>query len=638
MARRLYLENRSVEEALSLWLKSLREAGALQTETEMIPVRESLGRVTARAVYAGRHSPHFLAAAMDGISLCADSTLGARESSPVRLVRDRDFSEVDTGDPLPEGHNAVVMAEDVVELDERTIELIRPAGPWEHVRPVGEDLVKTEMILPAGHRIRPYDIGGLLAGGVFSVPVYRKPKFVLIPTGSEIRRAEDPLEKGDLVEYNSAIFAALLSTWGAESVTADIVPDDLPAIREALLQAARKADGVIINAGSSAGREDYTHQAVADLGEVLVHGLNVKPGKPALLGRIGTVPVVGLPGYPVSATLDCELLVKPLVEAMVPSPLPGRPRVKAVISRRTPSTGGSREFLRVSAGRVGQTLVATPLARGAGVISSLIRADGLLVIPELSEGYQPGDEVTLELFRSPEEIERNVVAIGSHDLTLDLLGSVMGTLDPGRRLTSANTGSFGGLMALMRGEAHLAGIHLLEENTGDYNFSYVRKYLNPEDFVLMNLAYRSQGLIVLPGNPRGIGSIQDVAARGLSYVNRQKGSGTRILLDWMLSREGLDSGGISGYALEEYTHLGVATAVVSGRADCGLGVYGAARALELDFVPLAEERYDLCIRRDFYESAGFAVLKEALLSEVFRSRVEELGGYSLRDSGKMLME
>jgi putative molybdopterin biosynthesis protein len=635
VARRIYLENIELDEAKKRWFKRLKEVGALALAEASVDVRISVGRITAQAVLAKRHSPHFLASAMDGIAVFAADTLMARDNSPVQLVEGINYHEVDTGDPLPEGMNAVIMSEEVHYPKAGTSEIVCPATPWQHVRPVGEDLTATEMIVPVNHRIGPYDLGGFLAGGVFTLPVRKQPSVAIIPTGTEIKKAESSLLAGDLVEYNSAIFSALLTSWGAVPSVQDIVMDDLEHIKQALLTAAQTHDAVIINAGSSAGREDFTHQAIEELGEVTVHGLAVKPGKPAILGLIGTTPIVGLPGYPVSATLDCEILVRPLMEAMQQTSLPPKETIQAHISRTTNSSGGSKEYIRVTLGQVGDKMVATPISRGAGVISSLIKADGLLIVPENLEGYPAGEEVEIELIKEKSAIHRNIISIGSHDLTQDQLGSCIRKVHPDIRLSSANTGSFGGLMAMRRGEAHIAGIHLLDEDTGEYNESYVKKYLPGEDLVLMNLVYRQQGLLIEQGNPKNISGIEDMVNRGLSYVNRQKGSGTRILLDHILKQQGLDPEKLFGYDLEEYTHLGVGTAILAGQAAAGLGIYSAAKSLGLGFLPLYEERYDLLMRGDFFRSLEGKALLEAINSHPFASKVEGLGGYSLRDTGKI---
>lgn len=637
MSRRIYLEQAALPEALERWFAMLEARGARGAKEERVPVDRAHGRITARDVTARRHSPHFLAAAMDGIAVESARTAGARDTRPLRLG-EGSFVPVDTGDPLPPKTNAVIMEEDVHWAAPEVAEITRPASPWQHVRPVGEDLVTTAMIVPVNHRIGAFDLGGFLAGGVLEVWVRKAPRVMIVPTGSEMVSAEQDPGPGILVEYNSQVFSALLREWGADPVVHPVVPDDIEALREALRTASQQADLVIVNAGSSAGREDYTHAVVESLGEVAVHGLAIRPGKPALLGAIGQAAVAGLPGYPVSAALACELLVKPWVERFLScEPLP-RASGEAVLSRPLTSPAGVQEYVRVSLGRVGDRRVATPLSRGAGLITSLIRADGLLVVPPLCEGYEAGETVTVEAFRPWENLDRNILSVGSHDLTQDVLGSLLRQRDPGIRLSSVNTGSFGGIMALRRGEAHLAGIHILDPDSGEYNRPALREYLAGVPVVLVNLVYRSQGLLLEKGNPAGITGLEDVARRKIPYVNRQKGSGTRILLDQVLRREGIAPGDLEGYALEEYTHLGVGTAILAGQARTGLGIYSAAHSLGLDFLPLYEERYDLAVRRDFYESELFAALLSVMRGAEFAERVGALGGYSTRDTGRVFWE
>jgi putative molybdopterin biosynthesis protein len=292
----------------------------------------------------------------------------------------------------------------------------------------------------------------------------------------------------------------------------------------------------------------------------------------------------------------------------------------------------------VKLGRVGDRVTATPLQRGAGIIMSLVRADGLVLIPRFSEGVHAGAEVTVDLLRRPEEVERTIVAIGSHDLTLDLLSSELSKRDAGLSLSSSNVGSLGGLIALQRGEAHLSGSHLLDEETGEYNLPYVRRLLKGRSVVLVNLVYRDQGLIVPPGNPKGIRGIEDLLREDVRFVNRQKGAGTRVLLDYRLKQIGVDPLRIEGYRREEFTHLAVAASVAGGTADTGLGILAAARALKLDFVPILKERYDLVIPREQYESDLLRPLLEILRGPTFRQQVEALGGYDASQMGEVVGE
>jgi putative molybdopterin biosynthesis protein len=297
---------------------------------------------------------------------------------------------------------------------------------------------------------------------------------------------------------------------------------------------------------------------------------------------------------------------------------------------------GEDEYLRVTLGRVGDRIVATPLTRGAGVVSSLVRADGIARIPRFSEGVHAGAAVSVELLRSLSEIERTIVAIGSHDLALDLLASFLQRVSPGTRLSSANVGSYGGLVALKRSEAHLAGSHLLDEVTGEYNRAFIRQVIPELEVILVNLSYRDQGWIVPRGNPKQVLALEDLTRAGVRFVNRQRGSGTRVLLDYELKQRSMDPAAIAGYEREEFTHMAVAAAVMSGAADVGLGILGAARALELDFVPLLRERYDLVVPREHYDSPLLQPLLQVIRSGEFRDAVEALGGYGVEDMGRVM--
>lgn len=635
--RRLYLNNEPWQEALNNFLQKLNQRQLLVPgEPQLVPVEEALGRVTAEPVFAKVSSPHYPAAAMDGVAVKAENTYGASDTAPLRLLLGSEAFEVDTGDPLPPGCDAVIMAEDLHYPGDGTVEIISAASPWQHVRPIGEDLVATEMILPANFAVRPYDIGGCLAGGVTEILVHPKPKVVLIPTGTELVQPGTALKPGDIVEYNSKVLGALVQEWGGEPIYFPVIADEYDALKAALKRAVQEADLVIINAGSSAGREDFTHAVISELGELFTHGLAIKPGKPAMLGIVHEKPVIGIPGYPVSAVLTFELLAKPLLYAKLNLVPQEREKVFATLTRKTTSPLGVEEFVRVTLGQVGNKLMVTPVSRGAGVITSLIKADAILRIPALCEGFHAGQEVEVELLRPRKIIERTVVAMGSHDLALDILANELQKLSPGYRLASANVGSLGGIMALKRGEAHLAGMHLLDEITGEYNVSYLERYLPQEELVLVNLVYREQGLLVPRGNPKGIRGLADVAERKLQFINRQPGSGTRILLDYLLKKQHIQPTQLLGYAREEYTHLAVAAAVAAGSADAGMGVAAAAKAFDLDFIPLTKERYDLCVPRKFWESALLDSLKQALFSEEFRRRVAGMGGYDLSDSGKIV--
>jgi len=637
--RNVYLDNTPLEEAVDIYFGRLRELGALQPlPGEFIAVDDALGRVTAAPVYAQISSPHYHASAMDGMAVRAEDTFKATETTPVNLKVGVQAFPVDTGDPLPAGCDAVIMIEHLHFITADEIQIIAAAAPWQNVRPMGEDIVATEMIVPANHVLRPMDIGGILAGGVTEVLVRPFPAVAVLPTGTELVQPGSQLQPGNIIEYNSRIIGGLVSEWGGRAVRYDIAPDNYELLRARIREAVSSADIVVVNAGSSAGSEDYTAAIIRELGEVVVHGVAIRPGKPVVLGAIENKPVLGIPGYPVSAILNCELFLKPVIEAKSGTCAPARQVMKASLSRKLVSPQGVDEFVRVKLGRVGDRTIATPISRGAGVLTSLIRADGIVKVPRFLEGYEAGGQVEVELLRDRKEIENTTVMIGSHDVSIDILGNYLREMHSERSLSSAHVGSLGGLLALRRGEAHLAGVHLLDEETGEYNIPYVEKLLPGIPVVIVNLMHRQQGFIVPRGNPRSIRTFVDLARPNMKFVNRQKGAGTRLLLDYYMRKEGIDPEDIEGYEREEYTHMAVAAAVAGGSADVGLGILAAANALHLDFVPVTEERFDLVIPEIYWETPFIAALLEVLADPRFRGSVEKLGGYSMRDTGKIILK
>jgi putative molybdopterin biosynthesis protein len=601
---------------------------------ERLGLEAAVGRVTAEAVWARRSSPDYDTAAMDGIAVRAAATVGASLTTPLRLDPG-DFVTVDTGDPLPDGFDAVVMREDV-HLNGAKAELQAAAAPYQHVRSIGEDVSATELLLPEGHRLRPVDVAAAGAAGLTELVVRRRPRVAILPTGDEIRPLGTTLHRGEIPDTNSLMLASQARDAGCETMTLAIVPDDPDRIAAAVRDAATRSDLVIVVAGSSSGRDDYTAEVVEAAGTLAVHGVAVRPGHPVVLGAVDQTPVLGAPGYPVSAALTFDIFAAPLLAALEGAPPRERPRARARLARKLASTLGMDDWVRVRLGRVGDRLVATPLPRGAGVLTSLVRADGLLVVPAGLEGHHPGDVVEVELLRGVGEIDRTIVAVGSHDLVLDLAASALRATDPRVTLASSNVGSLGGLVALRDGLCHIAGSHLLDPESGQYTLPYVDRVLEGRDVAVVRLVHRDQGLIVAQGNPLGIAGLDDLAGRGLRYVNRQRGAGTRVLLDAELGARGADPAAISGYEREEHTHLAVAAAIAGGRADCGLGVRAAARAFGLGFVPVTREPYDLVVAPDALEDPKLAPLWTLMGNPEFRAAVEALGGYDATEMGRRI--
>jgi putative molybdopterin biosynthesis protein len=645
----VYLQDIPLPQAQSRFLQALQAAGlAGILGVEQLTLDErALGRVLSEPIWASISSPHYHASAMDGYAVRAIHTVEASPAEPVDLEIGTRAFYVDTGDSLPAWADAVIPVENVEIINPERLPEDRPASPrairiraavtpWSHVRPMGEDMVATQLVLPAGQVLRPVDLGAIAASGHDLVKVTRKPRVAIIPTGTELVPLGQPAKVGEIIEYNSITLAAQVTAWGASAKRYPIIKDDFDLIVQCVREASTDNDLVLLNAGSSAGSEDFSARVVEKLGELLVHGVAVRPGHPVILGMINKlphmVPIIGVPGYPVSALLTGEIFVEPLLARWLGRAAAVPITIQARLTRKVTSPAGDDDYLRLAVGRVGENILAAPLSRGAGVISSLVRADGITILSRGTQGLPAGSEVQVQLYRQPHEIENTIFAIGSHDICIDLLAQYLAAED--RRLISANVGSMAGLVALSRGESHLAGSHLLDPESGEYNLKYIRELLPNLTVKVIALVHRQQGLMVARGNPLRIHSLSDLVREEVRYINRQNGAGTRVLLDYHLRMAGIPVSSINGYLQEEYTHLAVAAAVASGRADCGLGIAAAAQALDLDFVPLYQERYDLVIPQQFYESRLLAPLFHTLQDQSFRQAVLSLPGYNIDQMGK----
>ncbi len=641
MKRKIYLRMKTLPEARNALLSRFAP-GDLVGEEE-ISSRQACARITSRPVIARLSAPGFHSAAMDGYAVVAEDTFSARDEAPVRLGLGEQAVPVNTGMPLPDGKNAVVMVEHCVESDSGDAIFLRsPVFPWQHVRKTGEDIVATEQVFPSNHLLAPFDLGALLASGNTRLWVWRRPVVDIIPTGSELvdleRTVGQEIPSGKTPESNSAVLSAMVETVGAVARVQPIVPDEYGSIRKRIIQAAEgDAHVVLVNAGSSAGSADYTVQVVEELGQVLVHGVTIMPGKPTILGIVAGKPVVGIPGYPVSAIMAMEQLVLPLLCRVQARPETLPVKASAVLSTNLPSKAGMEEFRRVTAGMVEGRVIAVPVKKGAGSISTIIRANAIMRIPLEAEGFEEGRQVELELLRPWQDLEKTLICIGSHDLTLDLIADRLKRQSPSFQMASTHVGSLGGLVAVSRGLAHMAGTHLLDPEDGSYNVSYVNRFVRERNARLINLVYRQQGFMVASGNPRGIRGISDLSRDDIVFVNRQAGSGTRVLLDFELQKAGIDPDAVRGYENEEFTHMAVAVSVLSGKADAGLGILSAARALGLDFIPVCEERYDLLIPEECLQHPVMKEVLDCLSSTEFKREVEALGGYSTRDTGKVFL-
>lgn len=625
--RDIYLDTVDIEEAKEIFHAKFSEL--YKDKIETISVFDSLNRVLSKSIFAQISNPHYNASAMDGISVKADVTYGAHERNPIRLKENEDFIYVDTGDCIGEKYNAVIMIEDVFSNEDGSINIFKSSHPWEHVRVVGEDIAIGDMILPSLHKISPVDIGAILSAGVTEIEVLTRLKVGILPTGSEIVNPGEILKPGDIIDSNSRVFENLVIEAGGIPKRYEPVIDDKNLLREAILKSISENDIVVINAGSSAGSEDYTCGLIEELGEVYVHGIAIKPGKPTILGKIQGKPVIGIPGYPVSAFISFREFVVPFVEGY--TNFVERKYEEIILSKRIVSALKHKEYVRMKLGKVGDKIIGTPLSRGAGVTMSLVKADGILTIPKNSEGYEAGTKVEVELLRPIERINGGVVSIGSHDIIMDHINDIMAKSEGNYNLSSAHVGSLGGIMAIKKGETHIAPVHLLDDKTGVYNESFIRKYLNSSEVVLLKGIQRSQGLYVQKGNPLNIKGLKDIAENKYIFANRQRGSGTRTLLDYYLEKENLTGEDLIGYDREFTTHTNVALSVQTGNTQVGLGIQSVGILMGLDFIPFSVEDYDFIIPKKFLKEKGIKEFMTILKSDEFSKRLDSLGGYIINE-------
>jgi len=633
--RNIYLQKKTLEDARKTVIEAFAEKSPGK---QWISTLDGAGRVLAEPVFAAVSSPNFHAAAMDGVAVKAANTFGAAETRPLNLQLGETAFPVNTGHIIPEGTDAVIMIEQINWVENDWIEIEAPVYPWQNVRKMGEDIVATELVFPRNHKITPHCLGAIITAGISSVCVWKKPTVLILPTGSELvdLTAVDPqaLPKGKVIDSNSHMLGQMVEACGGTYRRHDLVADVTKAIREAIENAnTDDIDLILILGGSSAGSEDYARAVIEELGSVLVHGVTMMPGKPVIAGQINGKPVFGMPGYPVSAIIAFEQLVQPIVYQMLHQTEPEARRINALPTRKLASKLGVEEFIRIKLGKVGDNIVATPLPRGAGCITSFTEADGIIRVPNAVEGVDANTPVPVELLRPLSSIYNTLVCVGSHDNTLDILSDMVREKSRQTTLSSSHVGSMGGLMAIKKGLCHIAGTHLLDTSDGNYNISYIKRYLPKRSVHLIHLVKRDQGLIVQPGNPKNIKNIKDLARPDVQFINRQGGSGTRILLDYRLSELGLKPEAISGYSNEEYTHMAVAVAVLSGAADVGLGIHAAAKALNLEFIPVVTESYELVIPDEFIEKPEIRLLLDIIGSAEFKLRVTALGGYHLKHTG-----
>ncbi len=622
---------------------------------EELPIQDCVGRVLAEDVYAPTDVPPFDRAAMDGYAVRAEDTFGADEDEPVELevigtveagvkpeieVEPGKAVEIATGAMIPKGANAVVMVEYTSQEDSRIL-VYRPVSPGDHVVYAGSDIMSGELIVRAGTPLTHREIGVLAACGVEKVKVYRKPKVAIISTGNELVEVGEKLEYGKIYDINSYALAAAVEENGGIPIILGIARDKEDEIRQKVAEGLRVADIVITSGSTSAGAGDVVYKILDEWEPgVLVHGVAVRPGKPTIIAVCEGKPVFGLPGYPTSALTIFEVFVAPLIRKLAGISEEERERIRAKIAVRTFSAEGRRELLPVNVVKGEEGFMAYPVSGSySGHITALAFTDGFIEIPENKLILEEGDEVEVRLFSKLRPAD--LVIIGSHCIGIDVLLAILRREMP-LMAKVINVGSTGGILAVRRGEADIAGTHLLDES-GVYNVPVIKRY-GVKNAVLVKGYLREQGLVVAKGNPKNIRGFEDLLRKDVVFINRNKGSGTRILIDMYLSEVASSKGidldelvlKIKGYEIEAKTHTSVAVAVATGKADVGVAIKSVADKYGLDFIPLRSEEYDFLIPKSRLEKKPVKAFIEVLKSEEFASELEKVGMRVYERTGEII--
>lgn len=634
--RKIFRRLVTVEEAAAV----IRERLPLDNlKTELTPIIEALGRVLAEDVVSPLDVPGFDRSAMDGYAVRAEDTYRADEAKPVNLrlkgrveaghstdleVSVGEAVEVSTGAPIPRGANAVVMVEHTVEAH-GVIQVFHSVSPGENITSTGSDISIGEVALRRGSVINYREIGVLAALGRSQVRVYARPRVAILSTGDELVSPGLTLNNFQLYDVNSYSLFAAVQEAGCSPILMGVVRDDELEFKSSLMKALNSADVVVTSGSTSAGFGDMMYRVLEELepGSILIHGLSVKPGKPTLVARVMGKPVFGLPGYPASAMTIFNVLVKPYLASLSRlKPLEGGV-VEARFAVKLVKAGGRRELMPVHViGEEGGGLVAYPILKGSGAVTSFSLADGFIDIPAHLNFLEEGEVVNVNLY-SPRLRPASLVLIGSHCPAVDHAVSILINRDPNCRVKAINVGSTAGLNAAVRGEADLAGIHLLHRS-GVYNEPYVRD----KPLMLVRGYNRLQGFVFRKNVT--FNGFEDLLSGRLTFINRNKGSGTRALIDILLEgycrevnlsyRQAAEK--IKGFNVECKTHSSVASAVKAGKADVGVAVKAYAEWYDLNFKPISVEEYDFAVRRDKVSKLEVKAFIETLKSDEFKVEVE----------------
>ena len=630
--------------------KRLYNAYRPRPTKEVVSLDAARGRVLYEDIFAPLDVPPFDRAAMDGYALKAADTFYADEESPAVLelkgyiaagdarkiaIGEGECVGIATGAPVPKGANAVVMVE-YTHREKKKVKVYRPVAPGENIMAAGSDIMRGELVLRAGSPLTPRETGVLAALGVTRVPVYRRPRVAIISTGDEIVEPGSELPFGKIYDVNARAVGDAVKENGGESVFLGIVEDRADVLLQKLKDAVEgEYDLVLTSGGTSAGVGDLSYKVFDEIGDpgVLVHGVAIKPGKPTIIALAGEKPVFGLPGYPTSAMVVFDVFVAPILRRLAGVGEKTRGRIKAKAAMRLYSAGGRYEYMLVNLVRgAGGGYSAYPILTGSGAITTLAEADGFIEIP--SEVEMISEESTVDVTLLSDDIKpADLTIIGSHCVGIDILLS-LGNQEAPVSAKVINVGSSGGLAAVARGESDISGTHLIDGATGEYNIPFLSKLKVARKAYLVRGYDREQGLLISRGNPKKIGGLEDLLRPDVSFINRNPGSGTRVLLDLELSCLARERGvaladlvkKISGYEIEAKSHSAVAAAVAFGRADVGLAIRTVAEHYGLDFIPVREEKYDFAVPKDKIRKPSVERFLATLRSERFARKLEETPG------------
>ncbi len=611
--------------------------------TETVSLATALNRVLAIEVRATVDVPGFDRANVDGFAVQATDTFGASEDAPRHLslndevitpgvlpqqtVATGTATPIATGAVIPRGADAIVMIEhtDVVDSSgNRRLEISRAVTPGGHITFAGTDIAKGETVLRRGQLLTSREIRVLAAAGRDCIEVYRKPRVAVLSTGSEIIPPGAPYTPGAVYDSNAAIVSAAIEELGGEPVPLGAIADDEVQLRTAV-NGALDCDVVVLSGGTSKGAGDLSYRVVSELTDpgIVAHGVALKPGKPICLAVSGGKPVVILPGFPTSAIFTFHEFVGPVIRALAGRKDSQAATVRATLPLRVNSERGRTEYLLVSLVRRGDELAAYPMGKGSGSVTTFSNADGFITIDQQTELIEADTNVAVKLL-SRQLRPADFVAIGSDCVGLDFLLSRME--ERGFAVKMLNVGSLGGLAAAARGECDIAGIHLLDSETGTYNRPFVKTGL-----ALIEGYRRLQGIVFRPGDRRFAGkSAEEAVGSALAdpacaMVNRNTGSGTRILINQLLAKVRADDAPPPGYGVQTKSHNAVAAAVSRGSADWGVAIQTVAQMYDLAFIPLQEEHYDFAVPEDRQDSAAVRAFQELLQESDVRRELQEMG-------------